>query len=103
MILTSQAPVGKRVEVEFIDGFDIETHFHENRDCDYDYIQFQDGPYHFSQNLTGRLCGEESQYKPIVSTTRHMRIVFKTDGHSNKAGFKMKFRYENLTKGKLFQ
>ena len=95
------APPGKRVEVKFIDGFDIESHSHRSEDCKYDYIQFQDGPYQFSQNLTGLLCGKKAYYEPIVSTSRYMRIVFKTDAQTNKPGFRMRYNFINVSGKRL--
>ena len=95
------APPGKRVEVKFIYGFDIESHSHRSEDCKYDYIQFQDGPYQFSQNLTGLLCGKKAYYEPIVSTARHMRIVFKTDAQTNKPGFRIRYNFINVSGKRL--
>lgn len=82
------------MRLEFDDEYDIEesqTMSHSMR-CRSDYLLFQDGPFAFSPNIT-IICGV-SRGQPIRSTSRQMRIVFRTDTTYERTGFNMTIHYE---------
>lgn len=80
------APPGHFVNVSF-NGYTIE----ESKDCKYDSLTFQDGPFVFSPVLR-KLCGNGTA-SWIASTTRYMRLSFKTDEIIERAGFMMNYSF----------
>ena len=85
--VTTVAPPGHRVRVDFSGTFDVE----QSDDCMYDYIEMRDGPYGFS-TLLGRYCGRNHP-GTVISTRRSMWIAFKSDDSVEYAGFQAAFYF----------
>jgi len=80
------AEPGFRASITFKDGYSIER----SKDCKYDSLTIQDGPFLFSPVIK-KLCGSGVAGTTITTTGTYMRLVFYTDDVIEKTGFSLQF------------
>ncbi|XP_070174131.1 cubilin-like [Littorina saxatilis] len=76
------APASERVQVDFVEAFNIERH----SQCRWDYIEFRDGATSAGDEL-GKFCGDQFP-SSVYSSGRSLYARFRTDASVPKKGFK---------------
>ena len=88
------APLGFVIDLFFRDKFSIE----ETEGCNFDYIEFRDGPFGYSKFLA-RFCGEEFPVS-ILTETRFLWARFVSDDLVQFDGFRAVYEYK-IDDGKM--
>ncbi|XP_074652971.1 cubilin-like [Tubulanus polymorphus] len=86
-IWTITAPATERIQIDFDNEFQIETH---PRECKFDYVEVRDGGT-WNSRLLGRFCGATAPGTRI-SRGNVMFVKFRTDSSVVHKGFKATYR-----------